>query len=368
MKGWRQYFYRPGVSKGSRQLGASVPRWASLYLNGECCPQIKYGDTGLKAEAYAYGVKFGYRPRALFRKRIAAARLYTARAFQVALRLFPLFIPSVMRHPPFFLRYSLIVMALLMTACGTTRQPLSEDGQPSAQDSAEDTDRDPMEGFNRAIFTFNDKVDRYVFKPVAKGYRAVLPAPVRKGFSNFFSNLREPIVIVNDLLQGKFLQAASDTGRFLVNTIFGIAGLFDVATGAGLDKHHEDFGQTLGVWGVGEGPFLVLPIFGPSSIRDGVGLVGDIASYPPTYKDEVSTRHKLFGAEVVDTRARLLDAGDILDQAAGDDPYIFVREAYRQRRQSQITDGAAPAPVDPSLFEDDKPAPDKSPAPSPGGS
>jgi phospholipid-binding lipoprotein MlaA len=208
------------------------------------------------------------------------------------------------------------------------------------------------------MYVFNDKLDRYLLKPVAQGYRAALPQPVRTGVSNFFSNLREPVVMVNDALQGKFKNAASDFGRFLTNTTLGVFGLFDVASHFGLDRHYEDLGQTLGVWGVGEGPYLVLPLFGPSNFRDGVGLYGDLQLYPPHRMEEQSTAWKLYAVDVIDTRARLLDAGDILEQAAGQDPYVFVREAYRQRRRSLIQDGGtgAPAPLDPSIFEDDRPA------------
>ncbi len=228
----------------------------------------------------------------------------------------------------------------------------------TAASTEADNDNDPFEGFNRAMYRFNEKADRYVLKPVAKGYRAAVPAPVRKGVSNFFSNLREPTAAFNALLQGKVGQAGSSLGRFLMNSTFGIFGLFDVATGAGLERHVEDFGQTLAVWGIGEGPFLVLPLFGPSTVRDGAGLVMDYVTYPPSHMEETSTSSKLFAVESIDTRARLLDASDILEQAAGQDPYVFVREAYRQRRLNQIHDGDRPAEAaDPSLFEDDKPVP-----------
>lgn len=263
-----------------------------------------------------------------------------------------------MIHPP--LRRCLLAVPLAITllglgACATTRSP---DANPAGVDVSEpDEARDPFEGFNRAMYTFNTKLDTYVLKPVAKGYRAVVPTPARQGVSNFFANLREPMVMVNDALQGKFSHAASDLGRFLTNSTLGVLGLFDVASRMGLEKRNEDFGQTLAVWGVAEGPYLVLPFLGPSGIRDGVGLVGDFYAYPPTYMEETSTAWKLFVLGTVDTRVRYLDTGDILYQAAGDDPYIFVREAYRQRRRNLIHDGAPPATVDPSIFEEDLPAP-----------
>ncbi|HSW52169.1 MAG TPA: VacJ family lipoprotein [Sulfuricaulis sp.] len=247
-----------------------------------------------------------------------------------------------------------------LSACATTQQPPDEDVlSPQAEAEPEqDNARDPLEGFNRAMYTFNDKFDRYLLKPVAKGYRAITPKPVSRSISNFFSNLRDPGIMLNNLLQGKPKQAASDLGRFLVNTTLGIAGLFDVASKMGMEKHNEDFGQTLGKWGVGEGPYLVLPFLGPSTLRDGAALPVDWQTYPPNHMEEQSTRNKMLVVEVVDKRAQYLEAGDILEQAAGQDPYIFVREAYRQRRVNQIYDGNPPqAAPPPGLFEDDEPAP-----------
>jgi len=264
---------------------------------------------------------------------------------------------------------------LALSACGTVPNRPADDVAPTsgatqsgavtnnsgANDSAaedRDTSRDPLEGFNRAMYTFNDKFDRYLLKPVAKGYHAITPTPVRKSISNFFGNLHDPGIMLNNLLQGKPGQAASDLGRFLVNSTVGIAGLFDVATKMGLQKHNEDFGQTLAVWGVGDGPYLVLPFFGPSNLRDGPSLIVDWETYPPNHMEEHSTRDKLLVVEFVDKRAQLLDASDILEQAAGQDPYIFVREASRQSRRNQIYDGNPPqAAPPPGLFEDDAPPP-----------
>lgn len=273
---------------------------------------------------------------------------------------------------------SLCVLAL--SACGTVPNRPTDDvasgggtaltgaatNNASANDAAENRDNthDPLEGFNRAMYTFNDKFDRYLLKPVAKGYRAITPKPVRKSVSNFFSNLHEPMVMLNNLLQGKLGQAASDLGRLLVNSTGGIVGLFDVATKMGLEKHNEDFGQTLAVWGVGDGPYLVLPFFGPSNMRDGPALVVDWETYPPNHLEDSGTRDKMYVVEVIDKRAQLLDASDILEQAAGQDPYLFVREASRQSRRNQIYDGNPPqAAPPPGLFEDDTPAPS---APRPG--
>jgi phospholipid-binding lipoprotein MlaA len=222
-------------------------------------------------------------------------------------------------------------------------------------------DEDPFEGFNRAMYQFNDVFDRYVGRPVAKAYRWVLPTPVRRGLGNFFNNLREPIVIVNDLLQGKPVQAAQDTGRFVTNTVIGLLGLFDPAEHLGMPRHDEDFGQTLGVWGAGEGPYFVWPFLGPRYMRDSIGWVADWQLWTPNLLEDVSTgqRNTLAVWNFIDTRAGLLDATDILDQAAGQDPYAFVREAYKQRRRHLIHDGKLPqeSDIESLLFEDDPKAP-----------
>jgi phospholipid-binding lipoprotein MlaA len=227
-----------------------------------------------------------------------------------------------------FSRHFRLLLACLclvgLSACATTQQRPGEETPPAqAEEEAQDNARDPLEGFNRAMYTFNDKFDRYLLKPVAKGYRAIMPKPVSRGISNFFSNLHDPGIMLNNLLQGKPKQAGSDLGRFLVNTTLGIAGLFDVATKMGMEKHNEDFGQTLGKWGVGEGPYLVLPFLGPSNVRDGAALPVDWETYPPNHMEEQSTRNKLLVVEVVDKRAQLLEAGDILEQAAGSGPVYF---------------------------------------------
>ncbi len=257
-----------------------------------------------------------------------------------------------------------------LTACGTMKTSPGEDSAPGSSGTptdatAEQRDnaKDPYESFNRAVYKFNEQTDRYVMKPIAKGYRAIMPKPVSKSISNFFSNLYDPANMLYNFLQGKPKAGASDLGRFLINSTIGIVGLFDVATKIGLEKHNEDFGQTLAVWGVGDGPYLVLPFFGPSNLRDAPSLIVDWETYPPNHMKDSGTRDKMFVVQVIDKRAQLLDAGDILDQAAGSDPYVFVREAFRQRRLSQIYDGNPPqAAPPPGLFEDDAPAP-KSPSP-----
>jgi len=198
-------------------------------------------------------------------------------------------------------------------------------------------EHDPLEGFNRAMYSFNDTIDKAILKPVAQGYDAVLPAPASKGVSNFFSNIDDVVVIFNDLLQLKFAQAASDTARVVFNSTLGLFGLIDVASGMDLPKHNEDFGQTLGYWGLGDGPYLVLPFFGPSSARDTVGLVGDIYIDPVFDINQHAERNATLILRTIDTRAGLLSASKVLKEAALD-PYIFVRDAYLQRRQSLVED------------------------------
>lgn len=201
--------------------------------------------------------------------------------------------------------------------------------------------RDPLESFNRGVYQFNETVDKAVLKPVAKGYEAVVPFPVRTGIGNFFSNLNDVIITVNDLLQLKFKDAASDAGRVLLNSTAGILGVIDVATPIGLEKHNEDFGQTLGRYGVGTGPYLVLPFFGPSDFRDAVGLAVDVQTDPLRNYGELSLRDKAIGLRVIDDRAALLDAETVFDEAAID-RYNFLRDSYLQRRRSLVYDGDPP--------------------------
>lgn len=202
-------------------------------------------------------------------------------------------------------------------------------------------DHDPFESYNRAMFSFNDAVDRAVLKPVAAAYKDYVPNPIRSGVSNFFSNLGDILVVLNDLLQGKFSQARDDSIRIVYNTFFGLFGLFDVATYMGLPKHHEDFGQTLAVWGVSDGPYLILPFFGPSTVRDSTGLLVD-TQFDPIYNiSDTEARYATIGVQAIDTRADLLGASKVLDQAAFD-RYAFLREAYLQRRKHLIYDGAPP--------------------------
>ena len=200
---------------------------------------------------------------------------------------------------------------------------------------------DPWEGYNRTMYSINDGFDRAIFKPVAKGYDFIMPPPMSQGVTNFFSDIDDFRVIINDLLQFKFSQAAHDTGRFVLNSTVGVAGIFDVASYGGIEKHREDFGQTLGVWGVGNGPYFVIPILGPSTVRDSVGLIGDAYTSPVIAIDDVATRNALIALFFIDTRANLLGASNILEEAA-EDKYSYVRNAYLQYRRNLVHDGNPP--------------------------
>ncbi|CAG9200034.1 VacJ family lipoprotein [Paraburkholderia sabiae] len=202
------------------------------------------------------------------------------------------------------------------------------------------TKEDPFEGFNRTVYTFNDTVDKYALKPVAKGYVFVTPQPVRDSVTNFFSNIGDVYIAANNLLQLKIADGVSDIMRIVINTIFGVGGLFDVATIAKLPKHDNDLGLTLGHYGVPPGPYLVLPLFGPSTVRDGVGIVGNYFINPLTYVQPDSVSWALYGLNLVNTRANLLNASDVLEGAALD-KYSFVRNAYLQRRRYLLTGGNA---------------------------
>jgi phospholipid-binding lipoprotein MlaA len=204
---------------------------------------------------------------------------------------------------------------------------------------------DPLEPVNRQIFKFNDAIDRAVAQPVARGYQKVTPQPVRQAISNFFSNLGDLGNAANNLLQLKITDATEDIMRFAMNTTFGIGGLLDFATPAGLPKHHEDFGLTLGRWGVPSGPYLVLPLFGPSSIRDSTGYVVDFRFNLIHYM-EPAVRNPMYIAQFISARSDLLGASDLL-QAAALDKYSFVRDAYTQQRASMLrgsNSNAAPLP------------------------
>jgi phospholipid-binding lipoprotein MlaA len=202
-------------------------------------------------------------------------------------------------------------------------------------------EHDPFEGFNRAMYKFNDAIDRAVMKPVAKGYNKVVPSPVNKGITNFFNNLGDIVVIFNDLLQFKISRAASDTARVFINSTVGLLGFIDVASSLELRKHDEDFGQTLGYWGIETGPYLVLPFLGPSTIRDTFGRAVDWQLDPVYQVSPTNDRYWTVALRAVDTRAGLLTAGKILEEAALD-PYLFMRDSYLQRRNNLVHDGNPP--------------------------
>jgi phospholipid-binding lipoprotein MlaA len=213
-------------------------------------------------------------------------------------------------------------------------------------------ERDPLEGFNRNVYLFNDKLDKYALKPIAEGYQWVMPEFADKGVSHFFSNLGDLGITLNDLLQFKLGQAGEDGSRFLINTTLGIAGFMDVATGFGFEKHNEDFGQTLGVWGVPAGPYIVLPFFGPSSPRGATGLVGDYLADPITYVTGWDARLAFQATRVVDFRADNLSTSKVIGEAALDE-YEFIRDGYFQRREYLVFDGNPPEDEE-EFFEEEE--------------
>lgn len=221
--------------------------------------------------------------------------------------------------------------------------------------------RDPYESFNRQVFAFNEGVDRAVLKPVARAYRNVVPVPVQDCLANGFSNLREPSNALNNLLQGKPAEAVSDVCRFAVNTTVGLLGCFDVASRMGLERHREDFGQTLGVWGAGPGPYLVLPLFGPSSIRDAAGVGVETVLDVNFWVENVRVRNALFGTRLVSERAGLLEAERLISGAALD-KYSFIRDGYLQRRRNLVYDGDPPRERDDDDEDEDEYDDGKTPA------
>lgn len=227
----------------------------------------------------------------------------------------------------------LLFTMLGMGGCASTGAS-QEEGAAEAQVAADP--QDPWEGFNRRVFAFNDVLDRYALKPVAQGYKTITPEPVQTGVGNFFSNLAEIRTALNSLLQGKPANAGLATSRFLINSTVGIGGLLDYATLMEITADEEDFGQTLAVWGWEDSRYLVLPLFGPSTLRDATGRPADMAAYPPTYLDEDSVRIGLTALNIIDIRAGLLDQESLISG----DRYRFVRDAYLQRRQFEVNDGA----------------------------
>ena len=196
---------------------------------------------------------------------------------------------------------------------------------------------------NRAVSTFNNTIDRSLFKPLAKGYKAITPQPLQSGVRNVFSNLDDVTEFANNLLQFKPQAAASDLMRITVNTTFGMLGMLDIASEMRLEKHNEDFGQTLGRWGIASGPYLILPVFGPSSFRDGAGLAVDGEFLDPVYQiKDISSRPSCLGVQFISQRADLLNSSKLLEEAAPD-KYEFTRDFYLDRRQGLVYDGQPPA-------------------------
>jgi phospholipid-binding lipoprotein MlaA len=234
------------------------------------------------------------------------------------------------------------LLAALLCGCAST---------PTHQANAA---RDPWAPMNRAIYRFNDAIDRAALKPVAKGYQNVTPPWVRQGVGNFFTNLEQPKVIVNELLQGKPGPALMDTGRLVINTVFGLGGLFDLASANDMPLNDEDFGQTLAVWGIPSGPYLMLPFLGPSTLRDGPARGGDYFLNPTRYADlKTSEEIGLRAVDIIDMRARLLASEAALRDAQ--DPYAFIRNVWLQRREYQIHDGNVPLEDDEEEFMDEEP-------------
>ena len=214
-----------------------------------------------------------------------------------------------------------VLSAALATGCATTSNP-----------------DDPLEGYNRAMFSFNEQLDKVAIKPAAQVYEAVLPSPVRTGVGNVLGNLGDPWIALNNLLQGKVAEGMSDLMRFALNSTWGLLGLLDIASEAGLPKHDEDLGQTLGRWGVGEGAYIVLPFFGPRTVRDAVALPADMMGNEPFSIDHVPTRNTVLGMRVVHGRSVLLGADRTLKEAALD-RYAFVRDFYLEQRRYKVGDG-----------------------------
>ena len=241
----------------------------------------------------------------------------------------------IIPHLNHFRVFSLLLLGIFLSGCATT--------PPTSR-------KDPYESMNRSIFAFNESVDKNVMKPVAEGYRFVTPDPVEIMISNFYSNLDDVKVIFNDILQLKFRNAGNDSARFLINTILGMGGLVDFGTDYGFPKRLEDFGQTLGHWGVSTGPYIVLPFIGGSNMRDAPAMLVDIVTSPMFYVGFVTlgAGAAMGAVAAVDTRAGLLDTEEIIGEAALD-KYEFLRDAYLQRRRSLVHDGNPPRTMDDEL-------------------
>lgn len=232
-------------------------------------------------------------------------------------------------------RVPLLTVAVAMSACASI---------PADQL----TESDPWEAANRSMFNVNVAIDNATIKPLSKAYRKVMPSPVRRGVSNFFQNLTTPRSVLNNFLQGKPANGLSELARFLLNSTIGVGGLFNVATTTGLEEYSEDFGQTAAVWGVPDGPYLMLPLLGPQNLRDALLLPLDFLADPLFHYDVSSVRDRIYGLRMIDLRFRLLTVDELL--ANSTDPYVTLRESYRQNREFEIYDGDPPE--DDDWFDD----------------
>jgi phospholipid-binding lipoprotein MlaA len=230
----------------------------------------------------------------------------------------------------------LLPLLVLIGGCAAT-----ETSEDAPEQEIVRAAHDPWEPLNRGMYAVNDTFDRFTTKPIARGYKAVLPSFARRGVTNFSQNLTTPRSMINNFLQGKPGPGFSDFGRFIINTTLGIGGLIDVATAQGMPVYDEDFGQTLAVWGLPEGPFLFIPILGPKTLLDAVSIPLDLLSDPLIHYDNSSARDKIYIVRAIDLRARLLTAEVLLEDSK--DPYVTLRESYLQNRRFQIFDGNPPS-------------------------
>jgi phospholipid-binding lipoprotein MlaA len=231
-----------------------------------------------------------------------------------------------------------ILMVIALSACAGT------------QNRHTDPELDPWEGYNRKMHSINFTFDEYLLRPVAKGYKAIMPDPFERGVGNFFRNLNYPVTFINQVLQGKFRESGSSTGRFLVNTTIGLLGFFDVATKMGIDEYDEDFGQTLAVWGYENSRYLVLPLFGPSTFRDGIGRSIYGYAHPVSWAAREHNQYLPMALNIVQVRSRFLSQDQELNQSY--DPYVLVRDIYLQHREYAIYDGEPPEQDYELLLED----------------
>lgn len=233
-----------------------------------------------------------------------------------------------------FIASTAIGLSIALSACTTV---------PAGQRAA----NDPWEPMNRTLYQVNTSIDKVTTKPLARGYQKIIPSPIRTGVSNFFRNLTTPGSALNNFLQGKPKQGFSEFGRFLFNSSLGVGGLFDIASAGGMDEYREDFGQTAAVWGVPDGPYVMLPFLGPQTLRDAILMPVDALSHPLYHYENTSVRDKLMVLRIIDLRYNLLSVEKFLDDSK--DPYVTLRESYLQNRQFEIYDGDPP---DDDFYED----------------